>query len=82
MSKKFLYRVLAHYPAELYLASDYETEITEKVGHSDGSGIGLGERDHTYTRSTKRAAEQIYRRLHGLGLKRLTVEPVKKVSDG
>ena len=80
MSKKYFYEVMAYYPAELY--PSYESEIIEKVGNSDASGMGLGERDHTYTRSTKRAAERIARQLNGLGLSRLKVERVRKVADG
>ena len=42
------YIVSMTYPADLFFGSNVEAEIVKAAGHSGGSGMGFGERDHSW----------------------------------
>ena len=63
MSKE--YRIDLSYNADLYF-DDYQTDSTysKVVGRrSDGSGMGMGERDMSWTLSSKKRAISVFEKL-------------------
>lgn len=42
------YIVTMSYPSDLFFSSNVEQKIVKAAGHSGGSGMGFGERDHSW----------------------------------
>lgn len=68
MSKK--YTVIASYSAEYYWRG-FDNKLFQAAGSSsDGSGMGFGERDHSWSGLTKNVAEKIVKKLKKLQTKK------------
>jgi hypothetical protein len=53
-----MYQVEVFYPAKYY--PEMDDQLTEILGYSDCSGMGFGERDHSWYFKTKKAAKAAY----------------------
>jgi hypothetical protein len=69
------YVVRVSYPSSKYPQMD---KVIEKaVGYSHGSGMGFGERDHSWYYKTRKAAEKLAEKLNRI--KGIDVSPVEEM---
>lgn len=62
------YIVLMSYPSDLFFNSDVESRIVKAAGHSGGSGMGFGERDHSWYNLTEKQADAKAAKLNALNV--------------
>jgi hypothetical protein len=55
---KKCFRIELRYPAKLYFDTNIEARIQKAAGYSSGSGMGFGQRDHSWYPKTEKAAKK------------------------
>lgn len=76
------YIVQAVYPAQYWPTLD--DRIRKRIGHSDASGMGFGERDQIWYRKTRRGAMNLAKCLRNMqfqGKRRITVTVTSNQGD-
>jgi len=73
------YALWIYYDAK-HFKEGYDDIIEGAIGNSHGSGMGFGERDHSYHGLTKEKAERLKEKVEGLGLEDLRIKIIAEKS--